>query len=152
MIPPIRFIRLLRSLCPSLILMVLTSKMVLPGADLLPVVLTGSEPSVQLSDPLFVVPSGATSGDCASWGTACDLQYALTKATAPAELWVKMGIYTPTSGTDQTASFQLKNGVAIFGGFLGTETEADQREPGVSITTLSGEIGFQHPMIILTMW
>jgi len=58
---PICFTRLLRSLCPSLILMVFTFKMALPGAGLLPVVLTGSGSSVQLSDPLFVVPSGATS-------------------------------------------------------------------------------------------
>jgi predicted outer membrane repeat protein len=52
-----------------------------------------------------------------------------------------MGIYHPTTGTDQNASFQLKNGVAIYGGFLGTETALDQREPGVNRTTLSGEIG-----------
>jgi len=52
-----------------------------------------------------------------------------------------MDMYTLTSGTDQTASFQLKNGVALFVGFFGTETMADQRESGVNITTLSGEIG-----------
>jgi predicted outer membrane repeat protein len=140
---PIRFIRLLRLLCPILILilMVFTSSTVLPGAGLLPVVTTGSGPSTQLSNILFVVPSGAASGECASWGTGCDLQYALTKAAAPAKLWVKMGIYHPTIGTDQNASFQLKNGVAIYGGFLGTETALDQREPGVNRTTLSGEIG-----------
>lgn len=138
---PIRLIRLLRSLCPSLILMIFTFNTVLLGTGLPTGVITGSGPIAQLSVTLFVIPSGATSGECTTWGTACDLQYALTKGAAPAELWVKMGMYTPTSGTDQTASFQLKNGVILYGGFSGIETVSDQREPGVNLTTLSGEIG-----------
>jgi len=67
---PIRFARLLRPLCPTLILMILISKMVLPGAGLPEVVITGSGPSAQLSDPLFVIPGGAVAVNAPAGGRA----------------------------------------------------------------------------------
>ncbi len=88
---------------------------------------------------LMVVPSGVTSGSCKTWAAACDLQYAIASAVAGQEIWVKAGTYTP--GSLRTDSFQLKNGVAIYGGFAGTETAHNQRDFKANITILSGDIG-----------
>ncbi len=44
------------------------------------------------------------------------------------------------AGTDRSATFQLKNGVAVYGGFAGTETARNQRNPAANVTILSGDI------------
>ena len=67
-------------------------------------------------------------------------QQALANA-ACAEIWVAKGIYKPTSGTDRFVSFTMKNGVALYGGFAGTETLLSQRKPALNLTILSGQIG-----------
>ena len=54
-------------------------------------------------------------------------------------IWVAQGTYY--SGTARSASFHLKHGVAVYGGFSGVETGRDQRDPSVHPTILSGEIG-----------
>ena len=92
-----------------------------------------------------VTVNGATSGSCgSSWATACDLQYALTTVAASGdEVWVAQGVYKPTTGTDRSVSFQLRNGIALYGGFALTETLRDQRDWVANVTTLSGDIGIQ---------
>lgn len=90
---------------------------------------------------LFVKPSGLTSGICNNWDNACDLQYALGIATNGDELWVKTGTYKPTTGSDRSITFQLKNNVALYGGFAGTETQRTQRNWMTNVSTLSGDIG-----------
>jgi predicted outer membrane repeat protein len=86
----------------------------------------------------FVTPGGA--GDCASWATACDLQTALTGAASGDEIWVAAGAYKPTNGTDRAATFQLKDGVALYGGFSGAETAREQRNFTTNVTILSGDL------------
>ncbi len=86
----------------------------------------------------YAAPNGT--GNCSSWATACALQTALAAAISGDEIWVKAGAYKPTTGTDRTATFQLKGGVAVYGGFAGTETLRDQRNPDVNVTVLSGDI------------
>jgi predicted outer membrane repeat protein len=76
-----------------------------------------------------------------SWADACDLQAALTTAVATNEIWVEAGTYKPTTTTNRTISFVLKNGVGIYGGFAGTETALDQRDWAGNPTILSGDIG-----------
>ncbi len=88
---------------------------------------------------IYVTPGGAGGGT--SWADGKDLAAALSGAASGSELWVKTGTYKPTSGTDRTATFALKNGVAVYGGFAGTETSRDQRNPQTNVTTLSGDIG-----------
>ena len=84
--------------------------------------------------------SGANNGS--SWGDAyINLQSALAAAVSGDEIWVAAGTYKPTSGTDRTVSFTLKNGVAVYGGFAGTETLRTQRNPTANATILSGDIG-----------
>ena len=97
--------------------------------------------SVRASGVLFAAPSGLTSGSCSSWATACTLQYALSIAVDGDQIWVKMGKHKPTTlTTDRNASFELKNGVEIYGGFVGTETFREFRNPSANLTILSGDI------------
>jgi predicted outer membrane repeat protein len=84
--------------------------------------------------------NGANNGT--SWLDAyTDLQAALTVASSGDQIWVAAGTYKPTAGTDRTASFQLKNGVAIYGGFAGTETSRTFLNFETNVTVLSGDIG-----------
>jgi hypothetical protein len=90
---------------------------------------------------LYVQPSGLDSGGCDSWGNACTLQYALGLAVSGDEVWVSAGTYHPTSGTDRTISFVLISGVGVYGGFNGTESARQDRDPSANVTILSGDIG-----------
>lgn len=70
----------------------------------------------------------AATGNGTSWANASgNLQAMIDAASAGDEVWVAYGIYKPTTGSDRTISFRMKNGVAIYGGFAGTETQLSQR-------------------------
>ncbi|KOS69078.1 hypothetical protein AEA09_11345 [Lysinibacillus contaminans] len=105
--------------------------------------------SVATADSATIYVNQASTGtveDGISWATAYkDLQKALTKATDGNQIWIAKGTYIPTKplvGNDsRTASFQMKNGVAIYGGFNGTEVIREQRDFAVNETILSGDIG-----------
>ena len=92
------------------------------------------------SSTLFVKPAvnGLT---CTSWADPCELQAALNIAKEGDEIWVVEGTYNPTVPAGREATFQLESGVAIYGGFIGTETSREQRDWVTNITTLSGDIG-----------
>ncbi|MBN2296322.1 MAG: PKD domain-containing protein [Pirellulales bacterium] len=109
-----------------------------------------------LSITLFVDADAAPSGDGMAWETAFgDLQAALTQAaafngdTTPTNdvnsIWIAEGTYKPTAelepGDARSASFSLLDGVALYGGFTGTETTLAQRNLSAHITTLSGDLG-----------
>ena len=85
-----------------------------------------------------VKETGSGTQDCQSWDNACKLQNALVTTKSGDEIWVMAGIHTP--GTLRTDSFNLKDGVALYGGFDGTETARDQRDPASNVTTLSGDL------------
>ena len=88
---------------------------------------------------LYAIPDGE--GNCSSWANACTLQTALNVAVSGDEIWVSAGTYKPTTTTDRTVSFVLKNNVAVYGGFAGTETLRAQRDPALNVSILSGDIG-----------
>jgi predicted outer membrane repeat protein len=92
---------------------------------------------------IVYVNAGATgANDGTSWADAfTSLQSALAVATSGEEIWVAAGTYKPTATTDRTASFPLKNGVGIYGGFLGNESVRTERNPTANVTILSGDIG-----------
>jgi len=89
---------------------------------------------------LYAAPGGITSGICDSWGNACELRYAMRNSISGQEIWASAGVYKPTSGTDRTATFTLKSGVGLYGGFAGTETARTQRDWDTNATILSGDI------------
>lgn len=90
------------------------------------------------------VSGGANSGT--SWANAFSkLRDALAVADAGDEIWVAAGIYYPDEGNGATdndigATFQLESGVAIYGGFAGTETQRSQRNIASNVTVLSGDL------------
>ncbi|MBK7939689.1 MAG: hypothetical protein IPJ82_22535 [Lewinellaceae bacterium] len=91
----------------------------------------------------YVKPGGSDANAGNSWATAYQtLTKALQSAASGDQIWVAAGTYKPTTGTDRTISFNMKNGVAILGGFpaTGNPVMAD-RNWNANVTTLSGDIG-----------
>jgi hypothetical protein len=94
----------------------------------------------------YYVKEGA-SGNGTNWANAYGtLQAAMNVAISDDEIWVATGTYYPTSDYalgigDRGKHFRMKNGVAIYGGFAGTETELAQRDVENNETILSGDIG-----------
>ena len=90
---------------------------------------------------IYVNHLNAPGGNGQSWAQALpDLQAALAMAAPGDEIWVRHGIYKPTTGTDLTASFVVPNGVSLFGGFDGVETERAQADPLQNETILTGDL------------
>jgi trimeric autotransporter adhesin len=87
--------------------------------------------------PLYVAPN--VTGNCSSWADACNLQNAIATADSGDEIWVMTGTYLPHV-SDRTVSFQLKNGVTIYGGFDGSEAARDNRDWIANPTILSGDL------------
>ena len=107
---------------------------------------------------LFVDDDAAAGGTGLSWGRAFDhLQAALDMATAlnsdslpqndVNQIWIAEGTYTPTvggsPGNPRTASFVFVSGVAVYGGFAGTEASIEERndDPKAHETIFSGDVG-----------
>ncbi len=83
----------------------------------------------------------------ATWADAMpDLQCALAEATAGAEVWVASGVYRPTYGPDRTATFAVPDGVGVYGGFAGGESQRDGRLPQTAPPVLSGDIQADDPV------
>lgn len=86
--------------------------------------------------------SGANNGT--SWLDAfTSLTDGLAIANSGDEIWIAHGTYYPTTGTDRSQSFILKNGVSLYGSFTGFERSKNER---FSLSTnprsiLSGDIG-----------
>lgn len=93
----------------------------------------------------YVTPTGAGSMNGSSWLNAfpgSSLQAAITASATGDEVWVAAGTYFTTTGTNRTISFSMRNNVAIYGSFLGTENLLSQRDLANGLTSiLSAEIG-----------
>jgi hypothetical protein len=68
------------------------------------------------------------------------LQSALNIAVRGDQIWLAAGVYKPGDSGERSATFQLKNGVALYGGFAGTESVLAGRDWMAHVTVLSGDI------------
>jgi len=95
----------------------------------------------------YVDAAAKGSKNSTSWPNAfVRLQDALYKAQAKEAIYVAQGTYWPDLGGwvqhgDRMATFQLKNGVGVYGGFPAGGGPWEQRNPRLCTTTLSGDIG-----------
>ena len=93
--------------------------------------------------------TGADNGS--SWDNAFRGQDALRKAIAAStifgsEIWVAKGTYTPAPANGpRTASFTLRNNLAVYGGFAGNETSLSHRDIAQNPTVLSGDLNNDDP-------
>lgn len=115
-------------------------------------------PSQASESGILFVNAGATgSNNGTSWENAYrSLQHALEHIVkldpSVTQVWVANGTYMPDGGYmpvggvhvpgtgDRTAAFGLPNGVALYGGFAGGETELTQRDIEANETILSGDL------------
>jgi WD40 repeat protein len=99
-------------------------------------------PGSETMERIYVKADAQGSYDGNSWNTAFnDLQDALNVAQPNTEIWVAAGVYRPDRGTGmREASFRLRNGVCLLGGFSGTEANRYQRDPNNRETILSGDL------------
>lgn len=102
-------------------------------------------------NPVYVNHAATGNNDGSTWADAyTDLQAAIN-ATTTGEIWVATGKYLPTNNpADRDATFQLKNDVAIYGGFAGGENDRSQRNWETNVTVLSGDIDGDDLVDIIT--
>ena len=95
---------------------------------------------------IYVDAQASGNNDGTYWVDAYNcLQDALTDAQAGDDIWVAEGIYNPDQGKgikpgDRNATFKLKNGVSIYGGFPTGGGDWDDSDPSVCKTILSGDL------------
>jgi len=86
---------------------------------------------------------GNDANDGSSWARAvASLARALAVARPGCEVWLAgSDTYTPAPGADRNATFHLQRGMALRGGFAGTERHASERLFGFPLPSLSGDVG-----------
>lgn len=112
---------------------------------------SGSAPIVdmgayELGSVIYVDSTASGSNNGTSWINAFqDLQDALDAAGTNNIILVAAGSYYPDEGLsvtpgDRNTSFQLKNGVALYGGFAAGGSAWASRNPTAYVTILSGDL------------
>ena len=111
---------------------------------------------------LLAVPCGAAilhvnaglvggANDGTSWDNAFVGVDALANALAASnngdQIWVAAGLYRPTAGSSRTISLTLKTGVAVYGGFEGSEAVLEERDWTANETVLSGDLAENDPLV-----
>lgn len=89
----------------------------------------------------YVKPTATGTGDGSSWDNASgDLQKMIDDladnnvSQQAGEVWVAAGTYKPQSqlisGMNYSASFRMRDGISVYGGFAGNETSKQERAKG----------------------
>ena len=113
------------------------------------VLLAGMAPAIAAGGVIYVDADASPGGDGSSWEDAYKyLQDALAVAVADDQIWVAEGTYKPDANTanpsgtgEREATFQLINGVAIYGGYAGYgQPDPNERDFQLYETILSGDL------------
>jgi hypothetical protein len=107
-----------------------------------------TQPLPHQAQLIFVAQTATGANDGTSWADAfTTLQPALDAAVSGDQIWVAEGTYKPTfeftPGNPRSVSFQMKNGVEIYGGFAGIESSLEERDWATNRTILSGDLGIE---------
>lgn len=85
----------------------------------------------------IIYVKNGSAGNGTSWQQAYGtLNLALQNAISGDEIWVAQGTYFPSSTLNATESFNFKDGVKLYGGFLGNETFLTSRADTSGTTTI----------------
>ena len=90
-----------------------------------------------------VATDGVASNDGSDWAQVTTLQDALANGNGKDcdEIWVKAGVYKPTTTTNRAVSFEINRPLMLYGGFAGSEiTFAERILSAGSPSILSGDI------------
>lgn len=100
---------------------------------------------------IFIKHDATGKSNGSSWENAyTDLQVALENAISGDQLWISAGTYKPPGPTPDSSHFVVDKEIAIYGGFLGTESALEDRDWNTNLTILSGDInGDDTPGVIL---
>ncbi|WP_267184037.1 choice-of-anchor Q domain-containing protein [Marinicella gelatinilytica] len=97
--------------------------------------------AVEIVSICRVTTQGSPAGTGSDWNShAMDLQTALNANNCD-EIWIKTGIYKPTTTNNRQVSFNVAAGKVILGGFAGTENVTGERNIAANPVILSGDIG-----------
>lgn len=116
-----------------------------------------AEPAI--SGTIFVNAAATTgANDGTSWANAFQGRLGLATAIevaethrGPTEIWVAAGTYAADAADgDIHATFELRSGMAILGGFAGSESSASQRDPNRNVVVFSGDLNANDGKSFLT--
>ena len=110
-------------------------------------------PVIEYGSILYVDADASADGDGTSWERPlCELHTALRVAESLRtdnssegsieEIWIAEGTYKPVEGY-RLNTFELIDGMTLYGGFAGTETTLDERDWSAHETILSGDLGVE---------
>ncbi|MCE9557447.1 MAG: right-handed parallel beta-helix repeat-containing protein [Armatimonadetes bacterium] len=98
-------------------------------------------PGFAFAKVIFVKADATGTSTGSNWSNAYPSPHsALAEALPGDQVWVAQGTYIPTTATDPDASFEVPTGVAVYGGFSGTETLLSQRNWNNAPTVFSGPL------------
>ena len=98
---------------------------------------------LSFAQTVHYIDAGATGADNGtSWSDAfTDIQTAIDAAGAGDQLWIKTGLYIPNGADTLSARYAINKPLSLFGGFVGTESNLEDRpDDNSNPTVLSGDI------------
>ena len=116
---------------------VLHSNRILPAFNL----------TLQSGDVIYVdTNAGAGLNNGTTWANAyTELSEALENGAHCSEIWMAQGEYSPAVGS----SFYINKGIRIYGGFLGTEQQRNERNVAGNETLLKSADGSELPLVVI---
>ncbi|MHC4619638.1 MAG: right-handed parallel beta-helix repeat-containing protein, partial [Planctomycetota bacterium] len=114
------------------------------------IILLAASVQTAQADRIYVDINATGNNDGTSWEDAYnDLHDALARAGSGDHIWVAAGTYM--LGAPYLDTFEIPEGVSLYGGFAGTETSLEQRDWENNVTVLSGQNYSPWTYIVVTI-